>query len=300
MADRRPGIEIRTRRGAKVVASRRAKRLTDRGERNPLVYLVAVATAALTAAPVIYVMLGGFRSNQQINTDPTGLPNPWKPSNYLKVFADPVFWNESKNSLVIAVGATVGVCLLGVMVAFVLARYSFKGRGALYAVFAAGLMFPLTVAALPLYLLLGQIGLAGNPLSIILPQIGFQLPMTVVILVPFLRAIPAELEEASIIDGTTRIGFFWRILLPLSVPGLVTVGVLGFIASWNAYLLPMLLLNRTAEYTLPLGVAHYATEHSTDTAMVLAFTSICMLPALIFFTILQKRIVGGLTGAVKG
>ncbi|MDR1189445.1 MAG: carbohydrate ABC transporter permease [Bifidobacteriaceae bacterium] len=295
MAEPGAGIEIRTKRGIKKVG-----RVKERGERNPAVYLIAIITAAATAAPVVYVFLGGFRSNEQINRDPTGLPNPWKPSNYIGVLTDPVFWNEAKNSLVISVGSTIGVCLLGVMVAFVLARYDFRGRGALYAVFAAGLMFPLTVAALPLYLLLSKMGVAGNPFSIILPQVGFSLPMTVVILVPFLRAIPAELEEAAIIDGTTRIGFFWRILLPLSVPGMVTVGVLGFITSWNAYLLPMLVLNKTSQYTLPLGVAHYATEHSTDTALVLAFTSICMLPALIFFTVLQKRIVGGLTGAVKG
>ena len=134
----------------------------------------------------------------------------------------------------------------------------------------------------------------------IIPQVAFALPMTIVILVPFLRAIPVELEDAAAIDGTAGIGFFWRILLPLSVPGLVTVGVLAFVTSWNAYLLPLLVLNDPKSFTLPLGVQEFSTQYSQDTAVVLAFTSLAMLPALLFFTLAERRIVGGLTGAVKG
>jgi len=136
--------------------------------------------------------------------------------------------------------------------------------------------------------------------GVIIPQVAFQLPVTIIILVPFLRAIPVELEDAASIDGTSRFGFFWRIVLPLSGPGLVTVGVLAFVASWNAYLLPLLLLGDPAMQTLPLGVALFSTQYSQDTALVLAFTTLAMLPAIIFFTIAQRNIVGGLTGAVKG
>ena len=105
--------------------------------------------------------------------------------------------------------------------------------------------------------------------------------------------------EAAVIDGASRIGIFWRIALPLSVPGLVTVGVLAFVGSWNAYLLPLLLLQGEMR-TLPLGVADYSTEYSADTAGVLAFTSIAMIPALVLFLTMQGRIVNGLQGAVKG
>ncbi len=104
------------------------------------------------------------------------------------------------------------------------------------------------------------------------------MPLTVVILRPFLQAIPNELEEASQLDGASRLGFFWRILLPLSGPGLVTVGVLAFVGSWNAYLLPLLLLLGDNK-TLPLGVADFSAEHSTDIAGVFAFTSLAMIPA---------------------
>jgi raffinose/stachyose/melibiose transport system permease protein len=112
-------------------------------------------------------------------------------------------------------------------------------------------------------------------------------------------ALPKELEEAAVIDGASRIGIFWRIALPLSVPGLVTVGVLAFVGSWNAYLLPLLLLQGEMR-TLPLGVADYSTEYSADTAGVLAFTTVAMIPALVLFLTMQGRIVNGLQGAVKG
>jgi raffinose/stachyose/melibiose transport system permease protein len=112
-------------------------------------------------------------------------------------------------------------------------------------------------------------------------------------------ALPKELEEAAMLDGTTRIGFFWRIAIPLSAPGMVTVGVLAFVGSWNAYLLPLLLLQGDMK-TLPLGVADFSSEHSADTAGVFAFTSLAMIPALVFFLAMQRRIVSGLQGAVKG
>ncbi|MEK8229080.1 carbohydrate ABC transporter permease [Oerskovia sp. M15] len=163
-----------------------------------------------------------------------------------------------------------------------------------------GLLFPATVAIIPLFILVSRdMGLGNTWWGVALPQAAFALPMTVVILRPFLQAIPNELEEAALLDGATRIGFFWRILLPLSSPGMVTVGVLAFVGSWNAYLLPLLLLQGDMK-TLPLGVADFSSEHSADTAGVFAFTTLAMIPALVFFLTMQKRIVNGLQGAVKG
>ena len=214
------------------------------------------------------------------------------------------FWGSVFSSSLVGLGTTLGTVVLGVMAAFVIARYTFRGRAFLYALFAAGLMFPLTVAALPLSVLLRDIGLQGTFIGLIIPQVAFALPVTIIILVPFLRAIPPELEEAAVIDGATRIGFFWRIMLPLSAPGLVTVGVLAFVNSWNAYLLPLLVLAAGGMpqdlWTLPLGVQQFSTQYSADTGAVLAYTSLSMLPALAFFLAAEKRIVGGLTGAVKG
>jgi raffinose/stachyose/melibiose transport system permease protein len=186
------------------------------------------------------------------------------------------------------------------MVSFVIARYDFKLKGAMYSLFAAGLMFPLVIAITPLYIVIKDLGLIDSLSGVIVPQIAFGLPTTVIILVPFLRAIPKEIEEAAALDGASRLGFFWRMVIPLSLPGVVTVGILAFINSWNNYVLPLYILNTQRNFTLPLGVQQFSSQYSVDTAKVLAFTSLAMLPALIFFSIFQKRIVGGLTGAVKG
>jgi raffinose/stachyose/melibiose transport system permease protein len=161
-------------------------------------------------------------------------------------------------------------------------------------------MFPMTVAVTPLYILIRDLGLINNLAGVILPQIAFALPTTVIILVPFLRAIPKELEEAAAIDGASKLGFFFRMVVPLAVPGVITVGILAFVAAWNSYMLPLFILNDESTFTLTLGVQSFASQYSVDTARVLAFTSLSMIPALIFFSLFERRIVGGLTGAVKG
>lgn len=271
---------------------------------QPFIYLIALIVVGAMVAPVAYVMIGGFRSNLQITSDPAGLPDPWDFSNYITVLTSARFWGQAWSSTLAAVGTTLGVMILGVMAAFVIARYQFRGRQALYSLFTAGLMFPLTIAILPLSIMLRDLGLFGSVLGLIVPQVAFALPITVIILVPFLRAVPGELEDAAAIDGATKVGFFWRILLPLSGPGLITVGVLAFVGSWNAYLLPLFVLSaggaHVNEYTLPLGVAQFSSQYSSDTAAILAFTSLAMIPALVFFLAMQNRIVSGLQGAVKG
>ena len=283
---------------AQAPGTRRERPKRDWG--NPTIYFIALLLVATMLAPVVYIILGGFRTNSQITNSPAGLPSPWAFGNYLDVLKGGVFWQEVVNSTISAVATTVGVVVLGLMASYVLARYRFRGRAAMYTLFAAGLMFPMTVAITPLYIMIKSLGLINTLPGIILPQIAFALPVTVIILVPFLRAIPDEIEEAASIDGCSRLGFFFRMVVPLSVPGVVTVGILAFVGSWNSYLLPLFVLNDQATYTLPLGVQAFASQYSVDTAKVLAFTSLSMIPALVFFSLFERRIVGGLTGAVKG
>jgi raffinose/stachyose/melibiose transport system permease protein len=267
---------------------------------HPALYFIALLLIGVSLGPVVYIVLGGFRTNSQITVSPAGLPHPWVFSNYTGILKSSIFWGEFKNSVIVAVVATVGVVVLGIMVSFALARYEFKLKGAMYALFASGLMFPLVIAITPLFIIVKSLGLIDHLTGIIVPEIAFGLPTTVIILTPFLRAIPKEIEEAAAIDGSSRLGFFFRMALPLALPGVVTVAILAFIASWNNYILPLYVLNSQSNYTLPLGVQQFSSQYSQDTARVLAFTSMSMLPALIFFAIFQRRIVGGLTGAVKG
>ena len=198
----------------------------------------------------------------------------------------------------VAVTVAVGLACLA---AFVFARMVFRGREALYTLFVFGLLFPSAVAILPLYILVRQLGLAGNLLGVALPQAAFALPLTIIILRPFFRSIPAELEDAARIDGCGSFGFFWRVLLPLARPALATVSVLAIVTTWNAFLLPLILLNGADQWTLPLGVMNFSTQYSSDQARVLAFTVVAIIPAVVFYMVAERQLVGGLTsGAVKG
>lgn len=279
-------------------AKRGRRRLSDVGAAG---YFVALLAAAFAVVPVIYIVFSAFRTNGQLSATPLGWPDPWELGNYSEVLTSEGFWKMLFASTVVAVFTTLGVVILGVMAAYPLARYDFPGREGLYTFFTAGLLFPITVAALPLYMILLKLHLPGTPWGLVLPQVAFQLPVTIVILRPFVKAIPRELEEAAAIDGAGRIQFFFRILLRLTMPALVTVGVLAFVGSWNAYLLPLLVVQGSDTWTtLPLGVAQFQSQYSQDTALILAFLSVASLPAIVFFTMAQRRIVSGLTGAVKG
>jgi raffinose/stachyose/melibiose transport system permease protein len=268
---------------------------------DPFRYFFAILIVLVTVLPLLVVILGGFKTNGQINADPVGLPAPWTTSNYARILGSPSFWQYLLNSFVIAVAVTALVLVFGSMAAFALSRYSFRGREVIFGTFTLGLLFPLAVATLPVYLLLRQLNLTDNFFGVILPETAFALPVTIIILRPFMAAIPNELEDAAVVDGATRLTFFWRILLPLSRPALVTVAVLAFItASWNGYLLPLLVFTDQSQFTLPLGVATFQSQFSADTASILAFTSLSIVPALAFFIFAERQIVGGLTGSVKG
>jgi len=267
---------------------------------TPVRYLAALVIVGVTVAPLLFVILGGFRTNAQINTNPAGLPSPWVFSNYANILASSSFWTFLGNSALISISSTVLAVGLGSMAAFALSRYRFRGREGFYSMFTIGLLFPLGVAILPVYLLLRQLHLLESWVGVALPQAAFALPVTIIILRPFMAAIPSEIEDAAVVDGATRLGFFWRILLPLSRPALVTVSVLAFITSWNGYLLPLLVFNDPTHFTLPLGVATFQSQFSQDTASILAFTALSIVPALVFFVFAERHIVGGLSGSVKG
>lgn len=285
--------------GRKRSATRRGAKQKDPWG-SPAVYFVALVVIALTLAPVAYIVIGGFRDNAQITNDPAGMPNPWRLSNYSHVLQSSTFWREFLNSVIAAGATTLLVVGLGMMASYAIARYRFRGRGVMFGLFAAGLMFPITVAITPLFILLDKLHLTDSLIGVILPQVAFGLPTTVIILVPFLQAIPDEIEEAAAVDGCGRLEFFFRMVLPLSLPGVLTTGILTFVASWNSYLLPLFVLSKAEHFTLPLGVQQFHSQYSADTAAVLAFTSLSMIPALLFFTAFERRIVSGLQGAVKG
>jgi raffinose/stachyose/melibiose transport system permease protein len=282
-------------------ADRSAPGRTGRGVGAVLRYFVLLTVAAIIVIPVAYAVLGGFKDSAQLANDPVGLPNPWVISNYTDALTSPSFWRQLANSTLIAVISTILVVLFAALAAFAFARRAFPGRETLYTLFTLGLLFPSAVAILPLFILVRDLGLLDNPLGIALPEAAFGLPLTILILRPFFRSIPVELEDAAAIDGCGSFGFFWRVLLPLSKPALATVAVLAIVASWNQFLLPLVMLSNQDLWTLPLGVTNFSTQYTTDTARILAYTSLALVPAFIFYLFAERQLVGGLTtGAVKG
>jgi raffinose/stachyose/melibiose transport system permease protein len=157
------------------------------------------------------------------------------------------------------------------------------------------------VAILPLFLTLRQIGLLNNPLGVALPQAAFGLPVAIIIMRPFFRAIPKEVQDAASIDGCGPFRLYWSVMLPLSRPVLSTIAVITVVGSWNAFFLPLLVLTTDpSQHTLPIGVNNISAQYSTDYARVLAYTSLAMIPALLFYAVAERQIVSGLTGgAVK-
>lgn len=264
-------------------------------------WTVLIAVAVAIVVPIAYAFLGGFRTTGAIRNDPAGLPDPWNLDHYVDALTGGMYWQQLFNSVVIALITVLVVVVVSALAAYVFARFAFPGREALFMLFAIGLLFPAAVAILPLFILLRTVGLLDNPLGVALPQAAFGIPLTIIILRPFFKSIPVELEDAAAIDGCSRFGFFWRVLLPLSRPALATVGILALVGSWNSFLLPLLILGGPEQWTLPLGVFNFSTQYSQDVAAVLAYSALSMVPALLFYILAERQLIGGLTtGAVKG
>ena len=271
--------------------------LARSASRHTLVWVLG----SFIVVPLLYAVLSGFKTTGDLTTDPAGLPGPWKVSNYTGILSSGDFWRQIGNSVMIAVATTLLTVAASALAAFAFARYAFRGREFFFTLFAAGLMFPPAVAVLPLFVLLRSFGLLDNPLGIILPQAAFALPITIIILRSFFRTIPAELEEAAIMDGCSRFGFFWRILLPMARPALGTVSVLAIVTSWNNFFLPLLVLADPKWQTIPVGIQQFQGQYSTNYALVIAYIVLAMVPAIAFYAVAERQLIGGLTaGATKG
>jgi raffinose/stachyose/melibiose transport system permease protein len=264
-------------------------------------HAVCLVVGSVIVVPVVFGVLGGFKDNGQLSTSPFGLPDPWITENYTEILGSAAFWRPLANSTLIAIATTLLVVLTAAMAAYIFARFAFRGREVVFTVFTIGLMFPFAVAILPLYILLRALGLLDNPLGVILPQAAFGLPVTIIILRGFFRTIPAEVEESATLDGCTPLAFFWRILLPMARPALATVSVLAIVASWNNFLLPLVVFNNPSQSTLPLGVQQFQGQFASDTARILAYVVLAMIPSLAFYAVAERQLIGGLTtGATKG
>lgn len=264
-------------------------------------YLLCGVVALFVLIPIFVAIIGGFRTSAELTNAPFALPSTWHWENYINILTQNTFWQAILNSIIVTL-TTVGLILLiACPPAFVFARMPFRGREVIFNIMLFALLFPFQMAVLPLFITLRNLHLIDSLMGVILPQVAFGLPVTMLILRNFFRVIPQELEDATYIDGGTQIDFFWRILLPLARPSLAAVGMLAMVGSWNNFLLPLLVLNSQQLWTLPLGIMQFQGQFSTNWAAVMAFISLAMIPAIIFYLFAERYLIAGLTaGAVKG
>jgi raffinose/stachyose/melibiose transport system permease protein len=251
--------------------------------------------------PVVMLVFGALKTRGELLSSPYTPPIPARWENIISILQTPTFWQMLRNSLFVMVIVTIAVVTLSSLAAFVFARMQFRGKGLFFNLFTLGLMFPITVAILPVYFVLRQIDMIDNLWGVILVQVAFSLSGNIMILRGFFTAIPAELQDAAYIDGCTTFGFFWRILLPLARPALSAVAALTMIVSWNDFLVPLIVLNTETFWTLPLGTMQFQGQYGSDLALVSAFITLSAVPTIIFYIFAERQIVAGLTaGAVKG
>jgi raffinose/stachyose/melibiose transport system permease protein len=275
---------------------------TQRSVQATLKYALLIAICLVIMGPVVTAILGSIRTTGEFITTPFGLPQSgirWE--NYQGILENPSFWNSLKNSLIITFGVTLLNVTLASMLAFVFSRLSFRGRGLLFNILLLGLLFPLVIAILPIFIQVRQLELINTMWGVILPLVAFGLPASVVILRSFFVTIPGELEDAAYIDGCSTFEFFRFILIPLARPALLAVATLQVIASWNEYFLPLLVLNDPQLWPLPLGIMQFQGQYGTDYARIMAYVTLLIIPAVIFYLFSERYIVTGLTGGeLKG
>lgn len=269
-------------------------------------YLILSVIVLLIVVPIVMLVFAALKTRGEVMSHPYTPPIPIRWENVQSILGGPVFWGMLRNSLIVMLVVTAAVVFVCSLAAFVFARMEFRGKTLVFNLFTLGLMLPIPVAILPVYLVLRQMDQLGLPVldnlvGVMLVQVAFALSGNIIILRSFFTAIPAELQDAAYIDGCTAFDFFWRILLPLARPALASVAALTMIASWNDLLVPLVVINTDKLWTLPLGTMQFQGQYGQDLSLVSAFVALSAIPTILFYIIAERQIVSGLTaGAIKG
>ena len=269
---------------------------------------VALLIAAVVAFPLYWMVLSALKpAGELISADPR--PWTWHPSldSFRRVLTVESFGRYFLNSVVVALLVVTLTLAIAFLAATALTRMRFRGRTVLLILLLVAQMVPVEALTIPLFFLMRQVGatvpvLGLNHLgSLVLVQIGFSLPFSIWMLRGFLAAVPAELEEAATLDGASRVRFVWTVLFPLVLPGLAATSVLAFIQAWNDFLFAKtFIISATQNQTLPLAILVFFRPDQNDWGAIMAGSTLMTVPVLVFFVIVQRKLVSGLSGAVKG
>lgn len=275
---------------------------------QPLLVAVLLGYAAWVLFPMIWVAYSSLKPDEAIFRDTFALPalDELHFDNYRRAWREARFGEYVVNSVVITVTSVALIVLLGAMTAYALARFSHPLGRVTFWLFLAGLMIPAQLAMVPLFFELRALGLLNSRLGLILVYTANGLPFAIFVLAGFFRALPRTLYEAALIDGCNESGAFWRVMLPLARPGLVTVAIFQLIGVWKEYFFAFMFTSGDVEggaRTLPLGLANLSitAQYRTDYGMLFAGIMLVTLPILVLYAALQRHIIKGVTaGALKG
>jgi N,N'-diacetylchitobiose transport system permease protein len=283
---------------APVVTRPRARKRMRKAGWNVLGLLVL----AVMVFPVYWMVSTAFKPGHDIlSYTPRFFPAHPVISNFTDAIHQQFFWNAVKNSLIVTSVVVVLSLVLAFLAALALAKFSFYGRKPFIVVILGVQMVPLAALVIPLYILMSRVHQVDKLSGVIIMYLTFVLPFAVWTLRGFLLGVPKELEESAMVDGATRFGAFVRILLPLLGPGLVATSIFAFIQAWNEFLIAYVFLHTPEKQTLMVWLASFTTLRGTDWGPLMAGATLCSLPVIIFFVLVQRRIAFGLTaGAVKG
>ncbi len=267
---------------------------------NAFSHTVLVGWAVLTTFPLVWALVSSFKDDREILTSAWSLPSKLRFDNWVRAWTEANIGLYFLNTAVVVSGALVLTMLLGAMAAYVLARYTFKFSRAIYFLFVGGMMFPVFLALVPLFFVVKNLGLLSTHLGLILVYTAYSLPFTVFFLTAFFRTLPSEVAEAAMVDGCSHWGLFFRVMLPMSRPGLISVGIFNLLGHWNQYVLPIVLMQGQGaekKWVLTQGLTALTINqgYAGDYSALFAGMAIAMLPVLILYLVFQRQVQSGLT-----
>jgi raffinose/stachyose/melibiose transport system permease protein len=256
--------------------------------------------SALMLIPIALVVMLAFKSTSEIYATPFALPQSWSPANLMTIWRETAFARYLMNSLIITASSVTAILIVSYMAAYALARYTFRGNELIYLFFLSGLMVPLKLAIIPLFMQLTALDLIDRHVGLILVYTAMGIPSAVFILTGFLRSLPAELEDQARIDGASEARIMGSIMLPLAKPALIIAGIHNAVPIWNDFFFPLVFIQSDRLKTLPQGLTIFMGEYNTDWGVLFAGLTLAALPITVLYMLLSRQFIAGLTqGAVK-
>ncbi|MEV7229099.1 carbohydrate ABC transporter permease [Polymorphospora sp. 2-325] len=252
----------------------------------------------LTAFPLLWVLVSSFKSDAEILGDPWGLPSALRLENWARAWTEANIGQYFLNSAIVVAGSLTLTMFFGATAAYVFARYEFRGRQLAYYLFVGGMMFPVFLALVPLFFVVRNAGLFGTWTGLVLVYAAYSLPFTVFFLTAFFRTLPTSVAEAALIDGCGHFRLFFRVMLPMARPGLISIAIFNFLSHWNQFILPQVLMQGDeSKWVLAQGLAALAINqgYEGDYSGLFAGLTLAMLPVLVVYIAFQRQIQSGLT-----